>query len=639
MNNFIEVALDSVLRGWYVFPCWPKSKNPMTEHGFKDASNDEAQIRVWWEANPEANVAIATGASRLFVIDIDHGIQGLKDLQRWMDARGLPMTYAVRTGRRPEFGAQLYYSGEGFKSTGWKDGEVSGDIRCSTGYVMALGSIHPSGEAYAALWDTEEILSVPECAWTLTTKVQDYDPATAVPDELADEWKDWLLEYAAFHNLDLRGYEKRMANGWWLGVICPWVGQHSTGPGGESSTVLGILDGRIAFECSHGTCKAAKRGTAAFKQQMRESLEKDGKAWLEAEPGAGPTITIGTGLPMPNAEAEPELTEENWRTFFDSKDVLLNCPPPTRFIDDFLMHQSICAIAAPVAQRKSLIALNVVHALCTGKPLFGFMQVKSRPSKVLYLCPEMGRISVAERIKKAGLADMLGVSLFVRTMNSGAVDITDVLKLPDAALLGSVVILDTAIRFMQGDETNAKDMKMFSSQLFDLQRKQGEHGSSIILYHSPKATKEAFELTLENCLRGSGELGAAVTDGHGTRLQPVEDGQDGWSAKSFIRHIKDRDYPGVRDFEVTCDRATGLMTRCSEEGATVTLSTKKPGTKANADGKDDAARIIIQSHLKKSPYATVGELMKELEEAGITRKKTWVTEARLKLRTDGGGSR
>ena len=74
MSTFLDIALSCIRRGWYVFPCWPQSKEPMTHHGHKDASNDEAQIREWWTRTPNANVAIATGPSKLAVWDCDHGL-------------------------------------------------------------------------------------------------------------------------------------------------------------------------------------------------------------------------------------------------------------------------------------------------------------------------------------------------------------------------------------------------------------------------------------------------------------------------------------------------------------------------------------------------------------------------------------
>ena len=109
--SLLSVALECSKRGWYVFPCWPRSKKPMTKHGWKDATTDETQLRAWWEDKPDANVAIATGPSRLRVVDVDHGLNAAS-FRAWLDERG-GETYTVRTGRRPEFGVQLYCEDDG----------------------------------------------------------------------------------------------------------------------------------------------------------------------------------------------------------------------------------------------------------------------------------------------------------------------------------------------------------------------------------------------------------------------------------------------------------------------------------------------------------------------------------------------
>lgn len=68
--------------GWPIFPCHPGTKEPMTRHGFKDATTDESQIRKWWKAEPLANIAGATGY--LYdVIDIDEarGFESFRNLE------------------------------------------------------------------------------------------------------------------------------------------------------------------------------------------------------------------------------------------------------------------------------------------------------------------------------------------------------------------------------------------------------------------------------------------------------------------------------------------------------------------------------------------------------------------------------
>src|SRR5262245_53721294 len=70
-NN--DPSLRSALRyaelGYPVFPCVPGGSNPLTEHGFLDASTATALIEGWWRQDPSANVAIA--AVGLLVVDVD----------------------------------------------------------------------------------------------------------------------------------------------------------------------------------------------------------------------------------------------------------------------------------------------------------------------------------------------------------------------------------------------------------------------------------------------------------------------------------------------------------------------------------------------------------------------------------------
>jgi len=169
--NLLDIALDCRARGWHVFPCKPKAKEPLIRGGFHAATNDEVLVREWWTKWPDANVGIATGASGLTVLDIDTGILGPEHLGAFT-ANGLPETYTVRTGRRPGFGVQLYYRGGDLKSVPWSHEGVSGDVRSATGYVMAAGCHHPSGAFYEALVDAP-IAETPEFVRSLRSAVSD----------------------------------------------------------------------------------------------------------------------------------------------------------------------------------------------------------------------------------------------------------------------------------------------------------------------------------------------------------------------------------------------------------------------------------------------------------------------------------
>lgn len=591
--TMLELALSYIELGWHVFPCWPKTKNPMTPRGFKDASADPVQIAEWWHRTPDANIAIATGPSRLVVVDVDHGILNWTAATEFAAKHSM---YVIRTGRRPEIGLQLYFcdNGEPMKSAPWTKAEwdISGDIRSATGYVMAAGSVHPSGERYEVVSGSADKIQPPP-AWVRELKKQIVDIKDDAP----------ITEN---RNSSLTSIAGKLRNA------------------GLSADALEVALLQVnADRCIPPLEDEEVRRIAA--NVARYELTKP-----------DPIVRINgkvAGKPDPWANYD-DVNEEppDWRDLFHTKDDVLNCPEPTFLIEKFLQCGSICAIAAPVAQRKSLIALNAALSLCSGEPLFGFLEVQNRPSRVLYMCPEMGLISLSDRIKKIGATEYLGESFFIRSMNQTLLRLSDI---PEEALEGSVLILDTAIRFLEGDENSSEDMKAFSNVLFAIQRAQGPTGAIMVLYHSPKMTKDASELTLENCLRGSGELGAAITDGHGTRLQEPEDTH---GSSSYIRHIKARDYTGLHPFEVWSDpdgsgRLTAATDPREDAGAKAVLTVKKGGVKANADGQDDAAHAIIKANSER----TVPELVKLLESHDITRKTTWVTNSRLAAR--GGGSK
>jgi hypothetical protein len=595
MTNFLEVALDCIRRGWFVHPLKPCDKIPITEHGKNDATRDEAKVQAWWADMPNANIGISCAPSGLCVLDADHGLTSMEDFIAWRERNGLPATYAVRSGRRPEFGVQSYYAGC------LKDGKfeldgVSGDIKSAGGLVLAAGSLHPSGETYTVIVD----------APLAVAPVDAVEMHRVKPVNLADG----DAPIRENRNMTLTSIAGKLRNA-------------GLSPTALEAALLQVNADRCEPMLEEEEVKqiAASVGRYALPEPEIEVVFNKPKPQT-----GGPPRTLGEVLKR-QAEEKTAVRESftDWREMFHTTEDILGCPNPSFLIQDFLQHQAIQAIAAPVGQRKSLIALNVARSLCTGQPLFGFLPVVNKPSRVLYLCPEMGTTSISQRIKNAGLSDHVNKLLFVRSMNLPRMDMLD---FPVAALPGSVLILDTAIRFMQGDENSAKDMRMFSDLLFDIQRLQGPNGAIIILYHSPKTTKDVFELTLENCLRGSGELGAAVTDGWGTRMQ---DPDAGWDSTNFIKHIKVRDYPGPKDFEVSCDKPTGILTRIGDPDVAAVLTVKKSGPKVDPEEAERA-----RAYIKENPNMTVKQLMAGGQTAGISHKRNWWTDRRIEVR--GGGS-
>lgn len=101
-NRFVEAALQYARLGYGVFPCAPRQKKPLTEHGCKDATTDEATIRQWWQRWPNANIGIACNG--VFVVDVDPVDGGENS---WLDTElgsslrfaGGPVAVTPRGGR------------------------------------------------------------------------------------------------------------------------------------------------------------------------------------------------------------------------------------------------------------------------------------------------------------------------------------------------------------------------------------------------------------------------------------------------------------------------------------------------------------------------------------------------------------
>jgi Bifunctional DNA primase/polymerase, N-terminal len=71
-GELTDAAAALVIAGIPVFPCVPRRKQPLTPHGFHDATADVDQVRQWWRRTPQANIGMPTGAaSGVVVVDVD----------------------------------------------------------------------------------------------------------------------------------------------------------------------------------------------------------------------------------------------------------------------------------------------------------------------------------------------------------------------------------------------------------------------------------------------------------------------------------------------------------------------------------------------------------------------------------------
>lgn len=146
-----QVAAGWALAGFPVFPCGP-DKQPLTPHGFKDATADLDAVAAYWQANPRALVGLPTGkTSGLFVVDLDTDRDTGEAIgEASLAALGLSdLIGTVPTVATPSGGRHLYFRDCGLGCTTNKLGPKI-DTRGNGGYIIAPGSVTPAG-AYALL--------------------------------------------------------------------------------------------------------------------------------------------------------------------------------------------------------------------------------------------------------------------------------------------------------------------------------------------------------------------------------------------------------------------------------------------------------------------------------------------------------
>lgn len=171
-------------RGWRVFPCRPDRK-PITEHGFKEATCDEAIISAWWRRWPDALIGVATGApSGVVVLDVDvkhPPVNGFDTL----DELGFAILPDTPMAHTQSGGLHLYFDpgSHDIRNTTGAAGRGIGpglDWRGTGGYVIVPSE--GSGYWWDPHWNLESAVPVPVPAGLLPrVQVRESVPAPVHP--------------------------------------------------------------------------------------------------------------------------------------------------------------------------------------------------------------------------------------------------------------------------------------------------------------------------------------------------------------------------------------------------------------------------------------------------------------------------
>lgn len=156
---------------------------------------------------------------------------------------------------------------------------------------------------------------------------------------------------------------------------------------------------------------------------------------------------------------------------------------------------------------KSYLALCIARALVFGRSLMGHFAVP-RKHNVIYLTPEVGETGLKKRLNTLRMGEH-DDGFLVRTLSDGDSRLSDTRLIEAVKALKPVIFLDTMARFNKvRDENQAAEFSMgVAEQIFKL-REAGAEGV-ITLHHANKSSgQEGAKPTLENTLRGTGDIGA-----------------------------------------------------------------------------------------------------------------------------------
>jgi hypothetical protein len=600
VSTFLDIALPLAERGFRVFPLIPKQKRPLPMAGdcdhFDAATTDASQIHAWSEQEPNANVGISPDEIFCFLeTDAEHDLkEACADLppEVWDTAR-----VSARDNRCYYIFRQTMRTKRAGNMTVTRAGQDNlFEFKQHRVLVTGPGSIHPkTGKPYGVEW--RPIPAIPDVLLNRLCELYGV-PKVTNPDVMGADVKietDKLDRFLACYEVATTGDWFNKGKSWYRPIECPWESEHENSNQGTSTCVVYTEGGGYGFDCKH---RCAGKGWKEFRAELQRRHPDKKFSFVSADPVG--EVLVST-LPV---AAEPEASKD-WRTRYLTFERVRDAKPVEFLIEGFLALDSITALAAPVGQRKSLIALNVAHSLCTGEPLFDYFKVTRRPSRVVYLCPEMGLSSFSTRLKQIGLDLHIGQSLFCQTMDEDSIKLTDL----DGELPGAVVIIDTLTRFVEGDQNSSEDMSRFAKVIFTLKR---SGATVLLLHHSIKGASQV--LTLDSAMRGSTELAAFVTCCWATRLA---DPDNPYQSPSLLVNVKQRDFES-KPFQATCD-ATCRMRMVGEPGQ---LPEFMP---------DSGAESALASILKASPKMGINKMQEALRAAGHKKGVKWVTKARAAI--------
>jgi hypothetical protein len=239
--------------------------------------------------------------------------------------------------------------------------------------------------------------------------------------------------------------------------------------------------------------------------------------------------------------------ESKYVSLFHTYEEMKNAPPVRWLINNFWQAEGTTLIAALAGHTKTMVLIAIAKSLLTGIDLFGYsgFNVVEKATQVIYLIPEIPMGPAFYRF-----CTLFGLDEFIKDgrLLISTLSVGRRISLAEPELLakckGADIILDTLPRFrpMGSNESDAVGNQVLSDQLFYLQSLGAR--SIGAAQHSPKSFETEKCMTLENIVRGSGDIGAMVSTVWGQR-QVIGDATRNLV---YVENVKARDFAPVDPF-------------------------------------------------------------------------------------------
>jgi hypothetical protein len=503
VRSALDHALIYAQWGWRVVPIKPGTKRPALDDWVKRATTDAGLISDWWQAHPDHGVGIVTGEqSGIWVLDVDPdhgGDDSLADLERIHGT--LPNTIESITGGG---GRHII-----FRWPGWNPGTGAGklgpglDVRAEGGQIVAPPSVHPvSRQVYS--WDLD-VDPMQGCApqdapdWLLDllktepraekprsqygTPVRDLDR----PGDRFAAVTTWpqLLEADGATcigtRLDVTGNNYEL---WCRPGKAPRDGASATLYYGGSDVLKvftsnwpGLTAGETYTKFGYYTATHHGGDHHASASELGKKQSNDAlRTWLE-NVARTPSPAVAQAATATSASVDEQFVQQveqmvagedehlrdmlvDWSTFWQ-----MEHDDDDWFAEPVFARARGHAIYAPAKLGKSLLILDIMAAVATGREILGRANPHG-PRHVLYIDYEMTLRDVHERLTDYGYDETCDLSYLhyaslpslppLDTFAGGAM----VLRL--ARLVGAeFVVFDTISRAVEGEENSADTFRAF----------------------------------------------------------------------------------------------------------------------------------------------------------------------------------